>query len=226
MADTHKKILIAEDDTASRRILATMLGKWGYEVLSAEDGKVAWELYLANEDIQLIVSDWMMPDIDGVELCRLVREKKDRRYTYFILLTAKTQVDDIVSGLEEGADDYISKPFNQPELKGRILAGERVIDLENELEQKIDIITRANKRIQADLEAAAAMQKSLLPPASGEFQGLKYSSFYMPCEEVGGDLFNLVPLSDTHIGIFIFDVSGHGSRQLCSRWQWAEYCPI
>jgi sigma-B regulation protein RsbU (phosphoserine phosphatase) len=210
MEGTPRKILVAEDDTASRRIISSMLQKWGYEVLSAEDGAVAWKLYLEHEDIQLIVCDWMMPEIDGIELCKLIRGKKGRRYAYFILLTAKSQADDIVSGIETGADDFITKPFNQPELKVRILAGERVINLENELESKIEIITKANQRIHADLEAAVKIQQSFLPAPSGEFPGLAYSSFYIPCEEIGGDLFNLVPLDDTYVGVYIFDVSGHG----------------
>lgn len=210
MVDAPRKILVIDDDAATRQILSTMLSKWGYEVIPAEDGSLAWEIYLADEDIQMVVCDWMMPEIDGLELCRMVRELKDRRYTYFILLTAKSQGDDIVSGLESGADDFISKPFNQPELKVRILAGERVIDLENELENKIYQISKANRRIKADLDAAEKIQKSFLPPESGEFPGLAYSSFYVPCEEIGGDLFNLVPLSETKIGVYIFDVSGHG----------------
>lgn len=210
MADNQKKILIAEDDLASLLILVTMFKKWGYDVLSAEDGAEAWKIYLADDDIQLILSDWMMPVIDGVELCKMVRNQKDRRYTYFLLLTAKSQIDDIVAGLEAGADDFITKPFNQPELKVRVMAGERIINLENELANKVKQLSKASERIKSDLEAAAAMQQSLLPLASGEQQGLKYSSIYIPCEEIGGDLFSLVPLGKTHLGIYIFDVSGHG----------------
>lgn len=210
MAENQKKILIAEDDPASLKILVAMFEKWGYDVLSAEDGAEAWKIYLDNDDIQLILSDWMMPIIDGVELCNMVRSQKDRRYTYFLILTAKSQVNDIVAGIEAGADDFITKPFNHPELKVRVMAGERIINLENELASKVRQLSKASERIKSDLEAAAAMQQSLLPPASGEQKGLKYSSIYKPCEEIGGDLFNMVPLGKTHMGIYIFDVSGHG----------------
>jgi sigma-B regulation protein RsbU (phosphoserine phosphatase) len=210
MADNQKKILIVEDDRASLLILVTLFRKWGYDVLSAEDGAEAWKIYLDDDDIQLILSDWMMPVVDGVELCNMVRSRKDRRYTYFLLLTAKSQVNDIVAGIEAGADDFITKPFNHPELKVRVMAGERIINLENELANKVKQLSKASERIRSDLEAAAAMQQSLLPPASGEQQGLKYSSIYIPCEKIGGDLFNMVPLGKTHMGIYIFDVSGHG----------------
>ena len=105
-----------------------MVKDWGFEVLSAVNGVEAWKLFNENPDVQLVVSDWMMPELDGVELCKLIRGQTERRYTYYLLLTAKSQNDDIVEGLEAGADDFITKPFNQPELKVRIFAGERPAD--------------------------------------------------------------------------------------------------
>jgi len=210
MPNAPKKILVAEDDLASGKILRTLLEKWGFQVLTATDGRQAWEVFRGDPDIHIIVSDWMMPDVDGVELCRLVRNLEGRRYTYFILLTAKSQIGDVVSGLEAGADDFVTKPFNQYELRVRIRAGERVVDLETQLANKVEELSRAYRQMRRDLEAAATMQRSMLPVASGELPGMVYASRYIPSQEVGGDLFNLVRLDASRLGVYIFDVSGHG----------------
>ncbi len=205
-----KKILIAEDDAASCKILETLLKRWGYEVLEAPDGQKAWDIFRNDPDIQLVVSDWMMPDVDGLELCKRIRAVQDRKYTFFILLTAKTQIDDVILGLESGADDFVTKPFNQYELKVRIMAGERIIDLERQLATKVDELSEAYQQIKTDLTAAAAMQKSMLPPTSGNLLGLKFSSSYIPSSAIGGDFYNLFELQENKLGIYIFDVSGHG----------------
>ncbi|MFH1676789.1 MAG: SpoIIE family protein phosphatase [bacterium] len=205
-----RKILIAEDDPVSLRILETILSKWGYEVICATDGKEAWEEFQNDREIQIIISDWMMPNTDGPELCHLVRNAENRPYTYFILLTAKTMTEDIVQGMEAGADDFVTKPFNQNELRVRIRAGVRVVNLENQLEDKIDELTLAYDRIKSDLKAAAAIQQSMLPATDQNFPSLKYSWYYMPSSDLGGDLFNLVKLNETLSAIYIYDVSGHG----------------
>jgi len=140
----------------------------------------------------------------------MVRGAENRRYTYFILLTAKSQVDDVISGLEAGADDFVTKPFNQYELRVRLRAGERVVDLETQLAAKVEQLSRASRQMRRDLAAAARMQKAMLPPPVGEIHGISFASSYIPCEQVGGDLFNILELDESHLGIYIFDVSGHG----------------
>jgi diguanylate cyclase (GGDEF)-like protein len=144
------KILIAEDDRASRTMLGSMLNKWGYEVIAVEDGQQAWEILKRDDSPQLAILDWMMPEPDGIELCRKVRsltssidESAEERpesstapsqqYTYIILLSAKPQKEDMITGLEAGADDYIVKPFNADELQARLRAGRRIVDLHNKL---------------------------------------------------------------------------------------------
>ncbi len=206
----RKKILIAEDDPATCKILETTIEKWGYDVIATADGSEAWKIFQTDPDIHIIVSDWMMPEIDGVELCKLVRGAPDRRYTYFIILTAKSQIDDIISGLESGADDFVTKPFNQLELKVRILAGERLIDLETQLANKVDELSLAYSQMRSDLEAAASIQRSMLPARTGQIKTVRYSASFIPCEEIGGDMFNIVELADSKVGLYIFDVSGHG----------------
>ena len=127
------KILIAEDDPISRRILEANLLKWGYEVMVASDGGEAWEIIQQPESPSLIISDWMMPRMDGLALCRKIRNMEKSEYIYFIILTAKGEKKDIIEGLEAGADDFLTKPFNREELKYRIRIGERIINLERRI---------------------------------------------------------------------------------------------
>jgi two-component system cell cycle response regulator len=127
------KILIAEDDPISRRVLEANLLEWGYEVMVASDGGEAWEIIQQPESPNLIISDWMMPRMDGLALCREIRNMEKSEYIYFILLTAKGEKKDIIEGLEAGADDFLTKPFNPEELKYRIRIGERIINLERRI---------------------------------------------------------------------------------------------
>jgi two-component system cell cycle response regulator len=124
------KVLIAEDDPVSRRLLEASLSKWGYDVVVTCDGREAWEVLNEPEAPSLVISDWMMPNMDGLEVCRKIREMKKSNYTYFIILTAKEKKEDVIQGLEAGADDFLIKPFHQEELKYRVQIGERIIELE------------------------------------------------------------------------------------------------
>jgi len=126
------KVLIAEDNQISRKILEKNIKNWGYEVLIAKNGEKAWQAFQSNK-IRLAILDWMMPEIDGVELCRKIRKKKDYNYTYIIILTSKDRQEDIIKGLSAGADDYMIKPFNSLELRARLQNGRRIIELEDKL---------------------------------------------------------------------------------------------
>jgi diguanylate cyclase (GGDEF)-like protein len=127
------KILIAEDDAVSHRLLESLLIKWNYEVVSCSDGREALGMLQHEDSPPIAILDWMMPEIDGIKVCREVRKLNKDRYTYILLLTAKGQNEDIVDGLKAGADDYIIKPFNSHELEMRIRAGRRIIELEEKL---------------------------------------------------------------------------------------------
>jgi two-component system cell cycle response regulator len=127
------RILIAEDDPISRRLLEVTLGKWGYEVVSCPDGESAWDTLQQPDAPSLAILDWMMPGMDGLQVCREVRQMMIEPYTYMLLLTAKSQKDDIIAGLEAGADDYLTKPFDASELRMRLRAGRRILDLQTEL---------------------------------------------------------------------------------------------
>jgi DNA-binding response OmpR family regulator len=130
------RILIAEDDRISRRLLERKLGSWGYEVVSCTNGAEAWQALHREGAPSLAILNWMMPGMDGVQVCREIRKQKHPGYTYIILLTARDRKRDIVEGIEAGADDYVTKPFNPHELKVRIRAGRRILEMQAELMQR------------------------------------------------------------------------------------------
>lgn len=129
----RSRILIAEDDPVSRRVLQAFLAKWEYDVSAAADGIEALSVMEQPDAPELAVLDWMMPGLDGPEVCRKVRELADRPYTYILLLTARGQKDDLLRGLDSGADDYLTKPFDSQELRARLRVGQRILDLQRNL---------------------------------------------------------------------------------------------
>jgi diguanylate cyclase (GGDEF)-like protein len=128
------RLLIADDSLVSRHLLESTLKKWGYDVRSVADGTEAWNLLQKDDAPDLAILDWVMPGLTGPEVCRLVRQQHDRdRYTYLILLTSKSLKEDLIEGMESGADDYVTKPFDQHELQVRLRAGIRILELQAEL---------------------------------------------------------------------------------------------
>ena len=132
-AQAPMKVLAAEDNPVFQSMLRAMLTKWGYEAVIARDGNEAWQALEAGDGPRLAVLDWMMPGLDGVEVCRRVRAAKRESYVYLILLTARADSQDLVEGMEAGADDYLTKPFEAHELRVRLRAGRRVLDLQHQL---------------------------------------------------------------------------------------------
>jgi len=131
------RILIAEDDAVPRHLLQTTLTKWGYEVISTTDGMQALDALSRPDAPSLAILDWMMPGLDGAEVCRRARSLRTDRLLYIVLLTSKGSKEDVVHGLTAGADDYIVKPFDRSELKARINAGERILRLQAELAARV-----------------------------------------------------------------------------------------
>ncbi|MGH9397284.1 MAG: GGDEF domain-containing response regulator [Terriglobia bacterium] len=127
------RILIAEDDPVSRRVLQAHLSKWGYEVEATRDGQEAWEALRKEGAPQLAILDWMMPSMDGIEVVRRLRSETSAPYVYVLLLTAKGQKEDLLAGFDAGADDYLTKPFDAHELQARLRTGRRILDLQSEL---------------------------------------------------------------------------------------------
>jgi len=136
MKNLVKQILIADDDYTSRRLLEIRLNKFGYEVISTCDGKEAWENINVPNSPNMIILDWMMPGFTGLEICKKIRASDSfkERYKYVILLTARGAKEDIISGLDSGADDYLTKPFDDTELLMRIRSGRRILDLQEKLQ--------------------------------------------------------------------------------------------
>jgi len=151
--------LIAEDDPVTRRLLEARLRKWGHEVLACSDGAAAWEILKKKDAPRLVILDWMMPEMEGVEVCRQVRALKRERYVYVIILTGKDSTEDVVSGLEAGADDYVIKPFDPYELRVRIESGRRVVELQSQLieaKANVETVNDELKRAHDELEQRVA----------------------------------------------------------------------
>jgi diguanylate cyclase (GGDEF)-like protein len=141
------KILIVEDDLISRRLLQKTLEDWGHEVIPTEDGQEAWEIFKKTRP-KFIIADWLMPKMDGVDLCRNIREFESEGYVYFIFLTGKDKKEEIIEGLSQGADDYLTKPFDRNELQVRIRTGERILNQERELNEKNKELQELNTKLE------------------------------------------------------------------------------
>ena len=127
------RVLVAEDNPVFQSMLKTMITKWGYQAVIARNGTEAWRILESEDAPCLAVLDWMMPGIDGVEICRRIRSANRESYIYVLLLTARTESLDLIEGMDAGADDYLTKPFNTHELRVRLHAGRRILDLQGEL---------------------------------------------------------------------------------------------
>jgi len=203
------KILIAEDDMVSRKVLQRTLEKWGYNVDAAEDGMEALELYRQG-GYSILITDWMMPRLDGVQLVEQVRGIDSKDYVYIIMLTAKSAKYEFIEAMEAGADDFLSKPLDREELRVRLQAARRVIDLERQLSKQNEKLTENNVRMKHDLEAAARIQVSLLPDSPPPLDDYEIDWRFNPCDELAGDIFNVFNLDEEMMGLYLLDVSGHG----------------
>jgi two-component system, cell cycle response regulator len=148
LISSHSSILIADDDAMSRRILQSWLENWGYAVKVADNGEAAWNILQQEHPPELLILDWVMPELDGLELCRRIRSKERSPYQYILLATSKEEKQDLVRGLDAGADDYLTKPMNREELRARLRVGERILTLQRGL-----ILAREELRFQATHDA-------------------------------------------------------------------------
>lgn len=141
------KILVAEDEAVSRLLLEKALSKWGFEVVLAKDGDQAWQILQAEDTPFIVILDWMMPGMDGLQVCREVRYLNRKPRQYIILLTAKVDHDDLIEGFAAGADEYVTKPFNEQELRARVQVGRRLIELQAALIQRVTDLEEALARV-------------------------------------------------------------------------------
>jgi len=211
-----KSILIVEDTRSSRRLLELQLKKLGYPVQTASDGVEAWAL-IQKEQFNLIITDWVMPEMDGLELCRTIRAANLNHYVYIILLTIKEDKEDMITGFEAGADDFITKPCSPAELKVKIHTAHRVLRYEKDLLNKNRKLEAANENLAAayhvieeSLISAARLYEALLPKPTQQFDQILFQSLFIPCEYVAGDMFNYFKLDKDRIAFYLLDVTGHG----------------
>lgn len=195
--------------------MSATLKRAGYRVVAAGTADEALER-CADPEIRLIVSDWGMPGMDGPEFCAALRAM-DRPYSYFILITSKSDRTEKARGLDAGADDFVTRPINWHELKSRIRAGERMLEMQEQLREKTRVVEATLSELRAincameqDLAEARKLQMSLMPPDYQEQGSVGIASKLLTCGQVGGDLVGSFPISDTKIGIYSIDVSGHG----------------
>ena len=208
MSSELPRVLIAEDAAVMRLKLKRFLEQeMGVEVIVAEDGDQAWDIF-REEDVRFVISDWMMPGYDGPELCQRIRGLSGRPYTYFILVTSKTEKEDLLEGMASGADDYVTKPYDEAELKSRVTAGFRVVQLEQTLAEK-------TVQLEEALHSASLVQQRMLPDrnrlaALKHEYGLDVVYRYVSSESVGGDVLGMTEKQDGVLALFLADVSGHG----------------
>lgn len=211
-----RPIMVVDDSRLQRRILSATLRKRGYPVIEAESGADALAK-MAATPVDMVISDWIMPGMSGLDLCSTLREHPMNGYTYLILLTSKTEKSEIAAGLNAGADDFLTKPVNGPELEARIRAGERLLDMERALVEKnsevsyaLDKIKTLYDAIDRDLQEAKTLQQSLLRDKDAEFGPVKLSLLLQSSGHVGGDLTGFFQINERYLGIYGLDVSGHG----------------
>ncbi|WP_136443354.1 PP2C family protein-serine/threonine phosphatase [Pacificoceanicola onchidii] len=214
--DAVRRVLIVDDSPMQLKIVSSMLARSGFDVLQAKSGLEALEI-CAQTPPDLVLSDWMMPGMDGLEFCRRFREIQDETYGYFILLTSKSDKGDVAQGLDAGADDFLTKPVNAHELRARINAGARVVSMERQLSEKNRQISEAFSELQSiheaidnDLKQARKIQQALVPERVRTFGTSRVSLLLQPCGHVGGDLVGMFAPGLDRMGLYSIDVSGHG----------------
>lgn len=196
------KVLIVDDLATNVDLIKAYLEEEGYAILTASNGKEAWEI--AQKELpDIILLDVMMPIMDGYEACRLIKGNKSTENIPVVIITSLSETSSRIEGLEAGADDFLSKPFNIYELLARVKS---LVRIKKYYTQILD----QNRVFQEELEIAKKVQEAILPSNNFKIEGLSLNYKYIPCKTVGGDYFNFVQLPDNQFGIFLSDVMGHG----------------
>lgn len=211
-----RNVLVVDDSRSQRLLIAAALRGAGYAVLQASSGPEALEL-CARMEIDLVLSDWMMPGMTGIELCRALRALQSDRYVYFILLTSNSDKGAVSEGLEVGADDFLSKPVDSTELRARIKAGDRLLAMERELRANNQLLSDALSRLRTlyqtldrELAEARGLQLSLVPSRPLRLDTGQVSLRLRSAGHVGGDMVGCFRIDARRIGLYAIDVSGHG----------------
>jgi sigma-B regulation protein RsbU (phosphoserine phosphatase) len=214
--DMNIRVLIVDDSRLQRKIISASLLRRGYDVREADSGVSALTV-CAEWPPDVVLSDWMMPEMDGLEFCQTFKALPREGYGYFILLTSKSAKDEVAQGLQCGADDFLTKPVNGLELRARLAAGERIIQMQRALLDQTHIVSETLEQLRTvhdsinlDLIEAKKLQQSLVREKHRSFEGADLSFVLHPAGHVGGDLVGYFPVSKTDVGFFAIDVSGHG----------------
>ena len=211
-----RSVLVVDDSPSQRFTLSRMLRRSGYDVIEAGSGREALSACEADPP-DLVLSDWMMPGMDGLAFCREFRRMPRDSYGYFILMTTKGGKEDITRGFDAGADDFLTKPVNAAELRARISACERVLHMEKQLTEKnrlvkstLDELQTLYDSIDSDLMEARKLQQSLVSERYRDFGAAEVSLLLQSSARVGGDLVGFFPIGERRLGLFGMDVCGHG----------------
>ncbi|WP_159785200.1 PP2C family protein-serine/threonine phosphatase [Sodalinema gerasimenkoae] len=194
-------ILLIDDDPTTRMVLTRALEEQGYNVAVAKNGEEGIDMAKRLHP-KLIICDWMMPGVDGLEVCRQTKAMKALSTTFFILLTARGAVEDRVMGLDTGADEFLAKPIDMDELKARVRAGLRIHQLSQDLQKQ-------KQMLEAELSEAAGYVRSLLP-VSRDHTAVRIEACFVPCQQLGGDCYDFQWLDEESLVMYLVDVSGHG----------------
>jgi sigma-B regulation protein RsbU (phosphoserine phosphatase) len=213
---TPLSVLVVDDSRAQRKVLSVQLSRWGYTVVEAASGDEA--LALCREQVfDMVLSDWMMPGMTGLDFCKAFRALPHDRYGYFILLTSKSEKAEIADGLQNGADDFLTKPVGAEELRARLRAGERIVGMQAELVEKNRLVGSTLEKLQKlydsldrDLIEARKLQQTWVRDRLRHFGRGKASLLLRPAGHVGGDLVGSFFIDENRVAIFSVDVSGHG----------------
>lgn len=200
--DQQKTILLVDDAPANIQVANSIL-KDTYKVRIATDGKKALELADATPPPDLVLLDVMMPEMDGYEVCRRLKQKAETRDIPVIFLTGQTEIEDETKGFQVGAVDYIHKPFSPAIVKARVQTHLMLRGIREQLEYQLTMIRK-------ELETARQIQLSILPTSVPNIEGLDITARYIPMTSVAGDFYDFIVVDDKHLGILVADVSGHG----------------
>jgi sigma-B regulation protein RsbU (phosphoserine phosphatase) len=212
----HRHVLVVDDSRAQRHMVSMQLRRWGYRVTECESGD-AGLVVCARTDVDIIISDWMMPGLSGLDFCRKFRELGRESYGYFVLLTSKSETTEIADGLEAGADDFLTKPVASSELRARLRAGERMLAMQAELLAKNRVIVSTLTELQKlydsldrDLIEARKLQQTLIRDRVRDYGWARASLILRNSGRVGGDLVGSFRVDDQRVAVYSIDVSGHG----------------
>jgi len=204
------KIVLVDDELIVRHQLKIVLKDINAELVFFATAQEALHYLIENNDVAMLVTDWLMLDMDGPELIAQVRKLTQHKYLYIVLLTNLREKESLVLGINVGADDFLHKPIVAEEIRAKISAGIRLQALKEELKERNERLSEALDHIKEDLKAAAQLNATILPKSDLDIDSIKMSVLHKPCEYVGGDLYGFNKITNDSFAFFQIDVAGHG----------------